>query len=506
MILDPSLPPIKTLEFDSVLAFIQGGRNMLQIQGVPSRACHSMTRRTMLQAAGAGLMGLDLAKCLAAESAQTNAIKPRAKSVIFIFLFGGPSQLETFDMKPDAAEKIRGPFKPIASRNPELLISEHLPGLAQRADKFSIIRTMTHTFNDHSGAGHYLQTGRRWQVPVGGGFVATPQDWPSMGSVTQWHARQTGQSQSGLPASAVLPNWLGRLQEAGQYRRPGEYAGWLGQANRPLTTSVDKKDLQDNPYYRACTDKELTFGIDGLDDPASLQIDRLDRRKNLLEQFDAARRAADHSGKIDQFSAIQARAYDLAASPKVRRSLDLHQESSQLRDQYGRHLFGQSCLMARRLVESGVRFVTVHYDCCDGYGWDSHVHSDDVKNHLMPTFDQATSALLDDLESRGLLDETMVVALGEMGRTPAPTARWGRNHWSFLFPALVAGAGVKKGFVLGRSDKNAEHIVDRPVSPEDLAATIYQSLGIDPEMFLTDSLNRPVKLVEGGRVVQELFA
>ena len=279
MILDPSLPPIKTLEFDSVLAFIQGGRNMLQIQGVPSRACHSMTRRTMLQAAGAGLMGLDLAKCLAAESAQTNAIKPRAKSVIFIFLFGGPSQLETFDMKPDAAEKIRGPFKPIASRNPELLISEHLPGLAQRADKFSIIRTMTHTFNDHSGAGHYLQTGRRWQVPVGGGFVATPQDWPSMGSVTQWHARQTGQSQSGLPASAVLPNWLGRLQEAGQYRRPGEYAGWLGQANRPLTTSVDKKDLQDNPYYRACTDKELTFGIDGLDDPASLQIDRLDRRK-----------------------------------------------------------------------------------------------------------------------------------------------------------------------------------------------------------------------------------
>lgn len=479
---------------------------MLEIQGVASKACQNVSRRTMLQAAGAGLFGLNLERLLAAESFRAGQIKPRAKSVIFLFLFGGPSQLETFDMKPNAPEKIRGPFKPIASRNPDLVISEHLPGLAQRADKFSLIRTMTHNFNDHSGGGHYLQTGHRWQVPVGGGFVATPQDWPSMGAVTQWHAQQAGQGQTGLPAAAVLPNWLGRLQEAGQYRRPGEYAGWLGQAYRPLTTSVDKKNLQDNPYFRDCTDKELTFGIDGLDDAAGLQIDRLDRRMNLLDQFDQARRSADRSGRVDQFSDIRARAYDLAASPKVRHSLDLQKESPQLRDLYGRHLFGQSCLMARRLVESGVRFVTVHYDCCDGYGWDSHIHSDDVKNHLLPTFDQATSALLDDLESRGLLDETLVVALGEMGRTPAPTPRWGRNHWSFLFPALIAGAGTKKGFVLGRSDKNAEHIIERPVSPEDLAATIYHSLGIDPEMFLNDTLNRPVRLVDGGRVVQELFA
>jgi len=479
---------------------------MLEIQGVASRACQNVSRRTMLQAAGAGLFGLNLERLLAAESSSPGQLKPRAKSVIFLFLFGGPSQLETFDMKPNAPEKIRGPFKPIASRNPDLVISEHLPGLAQRADKFSVIRTMTHNFNDHSGGGHYLQTGHRWQVPIGGGFVATPQDWPSMGAVTQWHARQQGQGQTGLPAAAVLPNWLGRLQEAGQYRRPGEYAGWLGQAYRPLTTSVDKQNLQDNPYFRDCSDKELTFAIDGLDDAAGLQLDRLDRRMDLLDQFDQARRAAESSGRADQFSDIRARAYDLAASPKVRHSLDLQKESPQLRDRYGRHLFGQSCLMARRLVESGVRFVTVHYDCCDGYGWDSHVHSDDVKKHLLPTFDQATSALLDDMESRGLLDETLVVALGEMGRTPAPTPRWGRNHWSFLFPALIAGAGTKKGFVLGRSDKNAEHIIERPVSPEDLAATIYHSLGIDPEMFLNDTLNRPVRLVDGGRVVHELFA
>lgn len=480
---------------------------MLNIQGVPSRSCAGFHRRTMIQAAGAGLMGLSLEKLIAAESSSGSQVsRPRARSVIFLFLFGGPSQYETFDMKPNAPDKIRGPFKPIASRNPDLIISEHLPHLAQRADKFTVIRTMTHQFNDHSGGGHYMQTGHRWQVPIGGGFVATPQDWPSMGAVTQWHSEKTGQNLAGLPAAAVLPNWLGRLQEAGQYRRPGEYGGWLGQAYRPLTTRLDKRDLNDNPYWRDCTDAELNFGIDGLDDAAGLEIDRLDRRMSLLDQFDAARRQADLAGKADQFGRVRQKAYDLAASPKIREALDLKQESASLRDNYGRHLFGQSCLMARRLVESGVRFVTVHYDCCDGYSWDSHVHSDDVKKYLLPTFDQATAALLDDLSSRGLLEETLVVAIGEMGRTAAPTPRWGRSHWSYLFPALVAGAGVKQGFVLGKSDKNGEYIVDRPVTPEDLAATIYQSLGIDPETMLTDPLGRPIRLVDGGQVVHELFA
>jgi len=479
---------------------------MLNIQGVPSRSCAGFHRRTMIQAAGAGLMGLSLEKLIAAESTSGPQVsRPRARSVIFLFLFGGPSQYETFDMKPNAPDKIRGPFKPIASRNPDLIISEHLPHLAQRADKFTVIRTMTHQFNDHSGGGHYMQTGHRWQVPIGGGFAATPQDWPSMGAVTQWHSEKTGQNLAGLPAAAVLPNWLGRLQEAGQYRRPGEYGGWLGQAYRPLTTRLDKRDLNDNPYWRDCTDAELNFGIDGLDDSAGLEIDRLDRRMSLLDQFDAARRQADLAGKADQFGRVRQKAYDLAASPKIREALDLKQESASLRDNYGRHLFGQSCLMARRLVESGVRFVTVHYDCCDGYSWDSHVHSDDVKKHLLPTFDQATAALLDDLSSRGLLDETLVVAIGEMGRTAAPTPRWGRSHWSYLFPALVAGAGVKQGFVLGKSDKNGEYIVDRPVTPEDLAATIYQSLGIDPETMLTDPLGRPIRLVDGVPV-HEIFA
>ena len=179
-------------------------------------------------------------------------------------------------------------------------------------------------------------------------------------------------------------------------------------------------------------------------------------------------------------------------------ALDIRRESPELRDRYGRHLFGQSCLMARRLVESGVRFVTVHYDCVDGYSWDSHRNSDDVKKHLLPTFDQGCSALLADLSDRGLLDETLVVALGEMGRTPKGNATWGRNHWSTLFPALLAGAGVVGGTTYGRSDRLGERPDEGLVTPEDLAATVYRSLGIDPQLTLPDALGRPIPIVENG--------
>lgn len=208
---------------------------MLTIQGQPARVCSgAINRRQLLQIGGAGLLGLSLPKVFAAEESAHLLPKARAKSVIFLFLFGGPSQLETFDLKPEAPAEIRGPYRPIRSRTPELRISEMLPKLAAISDKYSVIRTMTHTFNDHSGGGHYLQTGKRWQIPVGGGFTATPQDWPSMGSVVEYLAQQApGGLDRDLPAYATLPNWLGRLQESGQYRRPGEYAGWLGAGFNP---------------------------------------------------------------------------------------------------------------------------------------------------------------------------------------------------------------------------------------------------------------------------------
>ncbi len=484
---------------------------MLQIDGRPHSACDGVSRRRILEAAGAGLFGLSLPRLLAAEenAAQGRGPRPRAKAVIFLTLFGGPSQLETFDLKPDAPDTIRGPFRPIASRTPGLLISEHLPRLAEVSDRFCVVRSMSHPYNDHSGAAHYIQTGKVWHVPVGGGFNPTPKDWPSMGSVVEYldqeRRRAASTAAAALPSYAVVPNSLGRLQEAGLYLRPGEHAGWLGRRYNPLTTLVDKKNLKDNPYWRDCSDEELTFQIEGLEPGEGLRLDRVNRRVSMLEEFDERRRLLAGARRVVEFDRFRERALGLVTSAETRDALDVRKEPATIRDRYGRHLFGQSTLVARRLVEAGVRFVTVHYDACDGYGWDSHVHSDDVKNHLMPTFDQALSALLLDLDQRGLLDETLVVALGEMGRTPTPTPRWGRGHWSTLFPAVLAGAGVRGGTTYGRSDKDAAHVVDNPVNPESLAATIYEALGVSYELRLPDAQGRPTAIVEGGEPIRDLF-
>jgi hypothetical protein len=469
--------------------------------------CARLSRRGFLEAAGAGLLGLTLPRLLAAEAARGEAAGARAKSVIFLFLFGGPSQLETFDLKPEAPSEIRGPFRPIPSRTPGLLISEGLPRLARLSDRYCVIRTMTHGYNDHSGAAHYIQTGKSWQVPVGGGFDATPRDWPSLGSVVEYLDRRGPEAaRPDLPSYVVLPNHLGGLQEGGQYRRPGEYAGWLGRVHNPLTTAIGKRGALDNPYWRDCTDDELHFQIEGMSSPVELSLDRVRGRMSLLEQLEARHRALDRHGAPADFDRFRRRALGIIASDATRRALDIREEPDRVRDRFGRHLFGQSVLMARRLIEAGARFVTVHYDSCDGYSWDSHQHSNDVRDHLLPTFDQALAGLLEDLEARGLLEETLVVALGEMGRTPVPANRqWGRGHWSTLFPAVVAGGGVRGGIAHGRSDKDAAYPKEHPVSPEDLAATIYHALGIDPEMLVDDPDGRPVPLVDGGRPLRELF-
>lgn len=463
-----------------------------------------MSRRELLQIGGAGLLGLNLPRVLAAEEAGVDPFAGgRAKSVIFLFLFGGPSQLETFDMKPEAPREIRGPYRPTRSQTPDLFISEHLGRLARISDKFGVIRTMTHTFNDHSGGAHYIQTGKRWQVPVGGGFSATPQDWPSMGSVVEHLTQQSpGGLARAMPAYAALPNWLGRLQDKGQYRRPGQYGGWLGSNCNPLTTAVDKRDDTDNPYWRSCTDEELTFQMEGL--APELEVGRIRQRVTLLEQFEHMQRRLD-AGDADALDHHRRRALSLVASGDAGRALDIRRESAGLRDRYGRHLFGQSCLMARRLIEAGVRFTTVHYDCVDGYSWDSHRDSNDVRDHLLPTFDQGCSALLTDLDERGLLDETLVVALGEMGRTPKANAGWGRDHWSSCFPCLIAGAGVRGGTVYGSTDAHAAYPESHAVSPEDLAKTIYWALGIDPDLVLPDREGRPRPMVESGKPLRALF-
>ena len=481
---------------------------MLNILGRPQRVCSGWTRRQMLQAGGAGLLGLSLPKVLAAEATATAGKRPRAKSVIFLFLFGGPSQLETFDMKPGAASTIRGPFQPIASRTPELKICELMPKLANVSDKFCVIRTMTHPYNDHSTAGHYIQTGRPWHVPIGGGFNATEKDWPAYGCVADYlDERDPSSPPRDMPGCVYLPNRLGHMQTySTKLDRPGQYAGWLGRGYDPLATAIGKRNDKDNPFYRDCTDAELDFRIQGLALNDGLTLDRLQGRRSLVGQFDHARRESDRSRAETVFDRFRQRALSLVSSEKVRTALDIRQEPAAMRDRYGRHLFGQSTLLARRLVEAGTRFVTVAWDAPDGYSWDSHVSSNDVKDHLVPGLDQALSALLVDLDDRGLLDETLVVAVGEMGRTPKATGNWGRNHWSTLFPAVLAGAGVRGGTVYGSTDRDAAYALDHPTSPEDLAATVFERLGIDPHQRILDPQGRPVPLVEGGQVIREILA
>jgi hypothetical protein len=417
---------------------------------------------------------------------------------MFLFLFGGPSQLETFDLKPDAPAGIRGPFRPIASRTPDLRICEHLPALARTSDRFAVIRTVTHRHNDHNAC-HYIQTGHPMPpAPRGAaGVDATDRDWPAIGSVLEHLDQQAaGGTARAMPSYVYLPNRLGHIQG---YDRLGQYAGWLGKAYNALATTVRKRGPNDNPYFRSCTDEELDFRIDGLSVDPGLTLDRVDRRRGLLEQFEARRRElfADQ-GTHDR---IRQRAFELLTSERIRTALDIRREPGRLRDRYGRHLFGQATLMGRRMIEAGARFVTVLWDAPDGYSWDSHRNSDDVRHHLLPGLDQTLSALLEDLQSRGLLDDTLVVCLGEIGRTPRGNAQWGRDHWGFCFPAVLAGAGVRGGVAYGRSDRDAAYPADRPVSPEDLAATIFHALGIDPHGCIHDRQGRPVALVDGGRAL-----
>ena len=481
---------------------------MFSLLGGSQAACDQLARRQLLQAGGAGLLGLTVPRLLAAEQAQPRQ-PGRAKSVIFLFLFGGPSQLETFDMKPDAPSDIRGPYAPIASRTPGLRICEHLPLTASVSDKFCVVRNVSHQVNTHQGGSYYLQTGHRPSDP--GRVLPTPGDRPSLGSIIEYLSQQRASDRRpetgprSLPNYFVLPNYLGRLHVGGHWRFPGEYAGWLGRPYDPLTTVVDKRDEEDNPYYRECADDELTFQLQGQVSGAAITLDRSSRRQSLLEQFDAQRRVVDRLDVYEHFDQLHRRALELVTGGDMNRTLDIRREPDKLRDRYGRNLFGQSTLMARRLVEAGVRFATVHWDQVDGYNWDSHRSNHYLEKYLLPGLDRALSALLIDLEERGLLDETLVVCLGEMGRTPRPNKQWGRDHWSTLFPAILAGGGIRGGGLYGKSDRNASAPLGNPTTPEDLAATIYHALGIDPSREITDPLGRPTPLVMDGKPLVELL-
>ncbi|MHC4875623.1 MAG: DUF1501 domain-containing protein [Planctomycetota bacterium] len=489
---------------------------MLTIRGRNKQVCSGLTRRDVIRAGGLGLFGTSLTQLLAAEQSagQLNStVKTssssafsggRAKSVLFLYLFGGPSQLETLDMKPEASAELRGPFQPIASRTPGLRICEHLHRTAELSDRFAVIRSMTHPHNDHNAC-HYIQTGHKWtrSADNGSDVNARSTDWPAMGSVVEYVSQHSADAaQRTFPDYVYLPNRLGHLQG---YDRTGQYAGWLGNAYNALATDIRRRNTSDNPFFRECTEEELDFRIKGLVSRDEVSLDRLDRRRGLIEQFDAARTTIDQQRSFGGYGDLQSRALDLVTSDQIRSALDIQKESAALRDRYGRHLFGQSALMGRRMIEAGCRFVSVIWDAPDGYSWDSHKHSNDLRDHLIPKFDQSFSALLADMDDRGLLDETLVVVVGEMGRTPKPNSAWGRGHWSYCFPAILAGAGVQGGITYGASDKDAAYPIEDPVSPEDLAATIFDRLGISHEIQLPDAQGRPTTILEGGQPLRALF-
>ena len=485
---------------------------MLTVLSNRRRVCNGLTRRQLLQVGGAGLFGVNFPQVLAAEQFQ-QPDKARAKSVIFVYLFGGPSQLETFDCKPDAPSHIVGPFKTTATSNPELRFCEHLPMLAKRTSDFCLIRTLNHSQNDHN-ASHYIQTGHPMPPAERGpsNVNAAPNDWPAMGSVINYLDRQRPRSgMRTIPGYVYLPNRHGEIQLGGQYDRLGQYAGWLGSEYNAFSTRIHKRKPGDNPYYRDCTDEELNFSFAGLEINQGITIDRLNRRQSLLQQFDQSRRVLSGSRKVEQFGDLRDEALDMVMSERLRKALSLTSESDKLRDRYGRNLFGQSLVVGRRMIEAGARFTTVIWDMADGAdsGWDSHEGlTSSLRDHLLPGLDQGFSALLDDLRERGLLDDTLVVCCGEMGRTPGFQNRGhadGRDHWSYCFPAILAGGGIQDGLVYGKSDRHAAYPLEKPVSPEDLTATIFHSLGINPHAPLLNKRGQPMTLVNNGHVIDELF-
>jgi hypothetical protein len=447
---------------------------MLQFTGSATQLCDGYTRREWLRAGGLGLAGLTLPSLLQARA--TTKANGHARSVIQLFMWGGPSQHETFDLKPQAAAGIRGEFQPIATSVPGTRICEHLPQLARRADRYTIIRSMTHTGVNHGTSAYHMLTGHIHATP-GTLRHPTPNDFPSVSSAVARFAKPARD----LPTSVSLPSVL-HDGDGGEV--PGQGPGFLGQRYAPFQVNGDPT--------------RADFSIQTLTLPTELNAGRFRGRVGLQAALD---HAGDNLSAARDMGSHYEQAFRLLQSPATRRAFDLASEPTTVRDRYGMHRFGQSCLLARRLVEAGVPLITIYWNSPhidDLQHWDTHKDSfNRLKNHLLPPFDRGLSALLDDLQGRGLLDETLLVWMGEFGRTPQINRIGGRDHWGFCQSVLVAGGGVRGGQVYGSSDASAAYAAEQPVSPDDLAATVFTRLGIPLDHELRDPLGRPLPLCTG---------
>ena len=482
---------------------------MLRILGSPKRLCDGLTRREWLLAGGLGLAG---------TAAAPAAGSGRAKNVILLYLFGGPSQLDTFDPKPDAPAEVRGDMGSIPTAVPGLRVSELLPNVARVMDRVTLLRSLTHPWNFHGM--QYATTGLpQGTIPIEE-TQRHPEQWPFLGSVVSYLGRRThGPKPKGsIPDNVILPWLLSSKRTMPPYARlhaaylGGEHDPVWGEFHGTATRAVTRnawgppEEFRD-PHLGVTPDGRFEIAA-GTDLAGGMTLDRLDARRSLLDQFDAGRRGLDRSATGRRLDENRARAFGLMGSPKVRVALDLGREPEKLRRRYGMTLFGQGALQARRLVEAGCRFVTVVWDEFGqlNTGWDTHEDQRNRhRNELLPGFDLAFSALVEDLGQRGMLDETLVLVLSEMGRTPKLQGD-GRGHWGYAYCNLLAGGGVAAGRVVGKTDAIAGRVTDHPLRAKDVLATAYHLLGIDPHTTLTDRDGRPAPLLPYGEVIREALA
>jgi hypothetical protein len=426
----------------------------------------------MLQIGALGTLGLSLPAALRAEA--QSGLKVRAKSVIFLHQFGGVPQQDTFDMKPNGPAELRGEFKPIASSVPGLPVCELLPRMAQVMDSVTVVRSVCHRATTHNSAAYYSLTGHQPQADLVSA-TASASDFPAYGSVVSKLA--PGRSQ--VPTFVSLP-WM---IADGVFRTPGQFAGYLGKEHDPLF-------LTKNPA-------DPSFSVDALTLPIEVSARRVTDRLALRSGLAAHARLTDKIAAVRGLDTYQQKALSLLTSSETHRAFDLDAEDPVLRDRYGRTPYGQSVLLARRLVEAGVRFVTVYYS--PGIvGWDTHEQNFKLlRESLLPATEQTLPTLIHDLEARGLLDETLVVWTGEFGRTPKINKDAGRDHWPQCYTLLLAGGGLKRGFVYGASDSAAAYPKDTPCSPDDIAATMFYCMGIDPATDLRNHQNQPIPASRG---------
>jgi hypothetical protein len=480
---------------------------MLTVLGSPRRFCDGLTRRELLVAGG--LSTLDFVSTSPVAAQTTLRPLKRAKSVICLFLFGGVSSIDTFDLKPSAPVDIRGEFTPIATTVPGLQVSNYLPRLAQRMDKLALIRTVTSQETNHDYC--TTLTGHPGRISL---LVPSEADWPFFMSALEHLRERQGQPTrgTGLPAQFCIPNRVNVLQGTPQ---AGPYGGFLGKRYDPVCTRVESGGKTLNKLGHV-EPQGLNFSLPGTQLAPEITLDHFDRRRDLLSQLDSQLRSLESRAAVAPFQRGQSLGLDLMSSPATRRALDLSREPEKLRERYGWNLFGQSALLARRLVEAGVPLVTAVWDSTKNVdvgadishrSWDTHWdHYKACKGWLLPGFDQTASALLDDLGDRGLLDETLVVCLSEMGKTPRLNKDGGRDHWVACYSALMAGAGIRGGAVHGRSDRIAAFVAADPVSPQDVLATVYHCLGIGPETMIYDRQRRALPLYDEGQPIRDILA